>query len=63
MNLTDENKIILADAIACYYSNYVWKTLRDKDNAEASDLDYKIRELCMELEIKDKLPLEIHMGF
>lgn len=59
--INQEDKEVLARAIAYYYENYVWESLLSKDfeedSDEASDEDYRLRQVTKKLELD--LPVEI----
>jgi len=63
MKLTETNKETLARALVFYYVNHVWGTMLKQDAGEASDEDYRLREIIEVLELRKYIPEGIKMKF
>ena len=66
MDLSAENKEVLARALGYYWEKCVWNTIIHEDKTNKTDLaseeDQRLREVCNKLGIRDYLPEEVQRG-
>lgn len=63
MNLTTEEKEVIARALSFYCENHIRTEMVRNSNAEASKEDYKVRGAANKLGIRNMLSDNVQQGF